>query len=122
MTDLVINATDAWPVRASLRNRDVAHELPLARLQRLVAADPPLALAISRGLRDWEQGRVSSDVCVGAGRYRAGEWAGLEYMGYTGAEDEGMVGGEWEAEESVKQESPPPQSQTTTTKTASHYS
>ena len=49
---------------------------------------------------------------MGAGRYRAGEWARLGQMGYTGAEDEGiwagMVGGDGEGEEAVKEESPPP--------------
>ena len=48
---------------------------------------------------------------MGAGRYKAGEWARLGQMGYTGAEDEGisaaMVGGDWEGEETVKEETPP---------------
>ena len=56
---------------------------------------------------------------MGAGRYKAREWARLGQMGYTGAEDEGvwaaMVGGDWEGEggEAVKEETPPPQGQTT---------
>ena len=108
----MINATDTWPVLVSWRDRDAAHEVPLRQLHRLVAADPPLGLAILRGLGDWEQGRVSSEVWVGAGRYRAGEWARLGQMGYTVADDEGgwarMVGGDWEDEEAVKEESPPP--------------
>ena len=49
---------------------------------------------------------------VGAGRYRAGEWARLGQIGYTRAEDEGiwagMVGGDWEGEAAVEEESPPP--------------
>ena len=44
---------------------------------------------------------------MGAGRYKAGEWARLGQMGYTGAEDVGiraaMVGGDWEGEETVKE-------------------
>ena len=49
---------------------------------------------------------------MGARRYRAGEWARLGQMGYTGADDEGiwagMVGGDWEGDETVKEEHPPP--------------
>ena len=49
---------------------------------------------------------------MGAGRYRAGEWARLGQMRYTGAEDEGiwagMVGGDWEGEETMKEKPPPP--------------
>ena len=82
--------------------------MPLGHLHRLLAADPPLGWAILRGLRDWEQGRVCLEVWVGAGRYEAGEWARLGQMGYTGAEDEGMVGGDWEGAEAVKEEPPPP--------------
>ena len=77
VTDVVINATDARPVRASCLERDAAHVVPLGDLHRLAAADPPLGLAILRGLRHWKQGRVCSEVWVGAERYRAGEWARL---------------------------------------------
>ena len=81
---------------ASWRDRDAAHEVPFGHLHRLVADDPPLGLAILRGPRDWQQGRVCSEVWVCARRDRAGEWAWLGQMGYTGAEDEeiwaGMVG------------------------------
>ena len=49
---------------------------------------------------------------MGAGRFKAGERARLGHMGYTGAKDEGiwagMVGGDWEGEEAVKEKSPPP--------------
>ena len=74
---------------------------------------------------DWEHGRVYSEVWVGAGRYRAGELAGLGQMGYTGAEDEGtwarMMGSDGEGEEAVKEEHPPPpQGQTTTPQTPNH--
>ena len=107
-----MNATDARPVHVSQRDRDAAHEVPLGHLHRIVAADPPLGSAILRGLRDWEHGKVCSDVWVGAGGYRAGEWARLGQMGCRGAEDEGiwagMVRGAWEGEETVKEEAPPP--------------
>ena len=69
----MVNATDARPVRVSWRDCDQAHEVPLRHLHRLLAADAPLGLAILRGLRDWEQGRVCSEMWVGAGRYRAWE-------------------------------------------------
>ena len=43
---------------------------------------------------------------MGAHRYRAGEWAKLGQMGYTGLEDEGiwagMVGRDWEGQQAVK--------------------
>ena len=87
--DVVVNTTDMRPVRLSWRDRDAAHEVALGHLHRLVAADPPLGWAILRGLRDWERGRALLRG-VGAGRYRAGEWARLGQMGYTGAEDEGI--------------------------------
>ena len=104
---VVVKATDGQPARASWQHHDRAHKVPLGHLHRLLAADSPLGSAILRGLRDWEQGRVCSEMWVGAGRYKAGEWARLGQMGYTGAEDEGiwaaMVGGE----EAVKDEPPP---------------
>ena len=122
MADVVVNAANTRPVRVSWHYRDQAHEVPLGHLH--LAADPPLGLAILRGLRDWKQGRVCSEVWVGAVRYKAGEWAKLGQMGYTGAEDEGiwaaMVGGDWEGEEAVKEEPPPPQGPTTSPQTPSH--
>ena len=98
-------------MRVSSRDRGAAHEVPLGHLHRNVAADLSLGLAILRGLRDWEQGRVCSEVWVGARRYKAREWATLGQMGYTGAEDEliwaRMVRDDWEGEEAVKEEPPP---------------
>ena len=86
--------------------------MPPGHLHRIVAADPPLGLAILRGPRNRKQGRVYLDVWMGAGRYNARECTRLRQMGYTGAEDEGiwvgMVGGDWEGEETLKEESPPP--------------
>ena len=119
----MVSAANARPVRLSWRDCDQAHELPLGHLHHLIAAAPPLGLAILRGLRDWEQGRVCSEVWVGARSYKAGEWATLGQMGYTGAEDEGiwaaMVGGDWEGEEAVKEEPLPPRP-TTNRETHSH--
>ena len=84
----------------------------LGHLHHLVAAYPPLWLAILRGLNHGEQGRVCSEVWVGVGRYRAGEGARLGHMGYMGAEDEGiwagMVRGDGEGEETLKEEFPAP--------------
>ena len=77
VTDVVVSATDARPVRGSWHDRDEAHEVPTGHLHRLLAAVPPLGLAILRGLRDREQGRVCSEVWVGARRCRAREWATL---------------------------------------------
>ena len=123
VTDVVINATDARPARASWRDGNAANEVPLGHLRRLVAADPRLGLGTLRGLRDCEQRRVFSEVWVGATRYMAGEWARLGQMGYRGAEDEGiwtgMVGGDWEGEGALKEESPP-KDRTTTPQTPSH--
>ena len=65
--DVVVNTTDTRPVRVSWRDCDAAHEVPLGHLHRFVTADPPLGLAILRGLRDWEQGRVCSGVWVQGG-------------------------------------------------------
>ena len=73
--DIVVNAADARPVRASWRDRDQAHEVPLGHLQHLLAAELPLGFAILSELRDWVQGRVCSAVWVGARRYKVGEWA-----------------------------------------------
>ena len=107
---MVANTIDARPVRVSWRDRHQVHEVTLGYLHLLLAADPPLGLAILRRLRDWEQGRVCSEVWVGAGTYRAGEWATLRQMEYTRVEDEGiwaaMLGGDWEGEEALKEETP----------------
>ena len=86
----MVNAGDARPVGDLWRDCDDAHAVSLGHLHRLFAADPPLGLAILRGLKDWEQGRVCLDVSVGAGWYKVGEWARLGHMGYAGAEDEGI--------------------------------
>ena len=114
---MVVNTTDVRPVRASWRECHRAHEVPLGHLHCLLTADPPLGWAILRGSGDGEKGRVCSEMWVGAARYRVGEWARLGQMGYTRAEDEGicpaMVGGDWEGEQAVKEETPPPQGQTT---------
>ena len=67
-----MNVTDARPACVSWRDRHAAHEVPLGHLQRLLAPDPPVGLAILRGLRDWEQWRVYAEVWVGAGRCGAG--------------------------------------------------
>ena len=85
VTNVVINTTDTRPVRMSWRDRDASCEVPVGHLHRLVAAEPPLWRAILRWLRDWEQGRVCSEVWVGARRYRSGEWARVGQMGYTGS-------------------------------------
>ena len=67
-------------------------QLPLGSLHRLLATDPAKGLAILRGLRDWEHGRVFLEVWVASKQYRAGELAGMGHVGYTGAEDEGVCG------------------------------
>ena len=63
---------------------------------------------------------------MGARRYKAGDWATLGHMGYTGVEDEGvwaaMVWSDWEGKEGWGSggRGNPPQGQTTSPQTPSH--
>ena len=51
-------------MRIAWRDRDQAQEVPLGSLHRLLATNPAKGLAIVRGLRNWEHGRVCSKVWV----------------------------------------------------------
>ena len=84
-----------------------------------MAQDPPLGLALLRGLHSWETARVVSGVWVTSRHFRPREWARMQEVGYAGGggEDEGMWGsmggggvsdGE-EGEEGGGHPPPPPQ-------------
>ena len=50
--DVVVNATNARPIRVAWRDAEGSQEVPLGALRRIVARDPPLGLALLRGLHD----------------------------------------------------------------------
>ena len=90
--DVVVNATNARPIRVACRDAEGSQEVPLGSLHRIVARDPPLGLALLRGLHDWETSRVVSGIWVAPRRFRPAEWARMQEVGYAGGEDEEMWG------------------------------
>ena len=119
---VVVHAGDAWLERIAWCYYDQAQEPPLGRPRRLPATDPPKWLAILRVLGAWEHGRICSKVWVASQQYRAGEWARMSTWGIQAQRMRGwagMVGGDWEGEEEVKEvkEDNP---QNTTPQTPSH--
>ena len=50
--DVVVNATNARGIRVAWRDAEGSQEVPLGALHRIVARDPPLSLALLRGLYD----------------------------------------------------------------------
>ena len=59
-------------------------EVPLGSLQRIVARDPPLGLALLRGPHDWETSRVVSGVWLTSRPFWPSEWAGCRRWGMRG--------------------------------------
>ena len=68
-----MNAGDARPVLVSWLDRDQAHEMAVGTSTASSGLSPPSGLAIFRGLRDWQQGRVCADVWVGAEGWGVGQ-------------------------------------------------
>ena len=66
------------------RDAEGSQEVPLGALHHIVARDPPLGLALLRGLHDWETWRVVSGVWVSPRRFRPREWARMQEVGYAG--------------------------------------
>ena len=63
----------------------------MGSLHRIVARDPPLGLALLRGLHDWETSRAVSGVWVASRHFRPAEWARMQEVGYAaGGGDEEM--------------------------------
>ena len=96
-------------------------------MHRLIGTDTSKGFAILTGLRDWEHGRVCSEVSVASKQYKAGEWPRMGHVGCIEAEGEGVwariVGGDWEGGgkmKELKEDNPPPpplQGQRTTSRT-----
>ena len=84
------DACQAHP--GGLARRGGPQEVPLGAVHRIVARDPPLGLALLRGLHDWETADVVSGVWVTSRHFRPGEWARMHEVGYAGGEDEGLWG------------------------------
>ena len=94
-----MNATHARPIWVAWRDAEGSQEEPLRALHHILARDPPLRLALLRGLHEWETARVVSGVWVTWRHFRAGEWAGMQEVGYAGGGGgSGMrgCGGGWE--------------------------
>ena len=60
--------------------------MPLGALHRIVARDPPLGLALLRGLHGLETSRVVTGVWVAPRHFWTGEWARMQEVGYAGGE------------------------------------
>ena len=81
---VVGNATNARPIRVAWRDAQGSQEVPLGALHRIVARDPPLGLALLRGLHGWEIACVVSGVWVSSRHFRPTEWAPMKEVGYAG--------------------------------------
>ena len=88
----MVNATNARPIRVAWRDAEGSQEVPLGALHRIVARDPPLGLALLRGLHNWETARVVSGVWVSLRHFRPRKWARMQEVGYAGGEGEEMWG------------------------------
>ena len=73
--DAVVNAKHARAIRVAWRDAKGSQEVPLGSLHRIVAWDPPLGLALLRGLHYWDASRVVSGVWVTSRNFRPSEWA-----------------------------------------------
>ena len=82
--DVVVSATNSELIRVAWRDTEGSQEVPLGSLHRIVARDPPLGLALLRGLHDWETSRVVSGVWVAPRHFRPAEWARMQKVGYAG--------------------------------------
>ena len=81
----MVNATHARPIQVAWRDAQGSQEVPLGSLHRIVARDPPLGIALLRGLHDWETSRVVSGV-----------WARMQEVGYARGGRMRGCGGAWE--------------------------
>ena len=120
-------------MRISWCDREQAHEVSFGRLHRLLATDPAVGLAGLKGLRGWEQGRACLDIWQMSQQVRAGDWATMAEVGYTGgvngelwagmggSSGEGQEGGEGGDEKGHNMPPPPtpkPLAQAPTSKSA----
>ena len=78
----------------SWREAEGSQEVPVGFLHRIVARDPPLGLALLRGLHDCETSRGMSSVWVMSRHFRPSEWAWMQEVGYAGGGGGGGVVGE----------------------------
>ena len=88
----MVSATNARPIRVAWRDVEGSQDVPLGALHRIVARDPPLGLAVLRGLHNWETARVVSGVWVSSRHLRPKEWVRMREVGYAGGGDEEMWG------------------------------
>ena len=77
----------------------------LGGLHKVLVQDPALGLAVLRGVKEWEHGRMCSELWGPSRPYKPTDWAHLAEMGWLGCEDGGIWRemGVWEAKE-VKEE------------------
>ena len=90
--DVVVNATNAKPIRVAWRDAKGSQEVPLGALYCIVARDPTLGVALLRGLHDWGAARVVSGIWVSSCHFRPRECARMQEVGYAGGDDEDMWG------------------------------
>ena len=93
--DVVVNTTNAKPIRVAWQDAEGSQEVPLGSLHRIMAPDPPWGLALLRGLHNWETSRVVSGVWVAPRHFRPAEWARMQEVGYAGGGGMRRCGGAW---------------------------
>ena len=67
----------------------------LGNLHKLLAEDLALGLAVLRGLREWEHGRVCSEAWGPTRGYKPTKWARMKEVGYVGGGGTRSCGGGW---------------------------
>ena len=89
---------DVRPVRVVWSDKNGERSVGLGGLNKLLAQDPALGLAVLRGLKEWEHGRQCLELWGPSRPYKLTSWAHLGEVVWLGCEDvglwRGMGGGE----------------------------
>ena len=75
------------PVRVVWSDTHGERSLGLGGLHKLLAHDPGLGLAMLRGLKEWEHGRLCGELWGPSRPYKPTSWANLGEAGLLGCED-----------------------------------
>ena len=75
----MVNATHGMPIWVAWRDAQGSQEELLGYLHGIVPRDPPLGLALLRGLHD----RVVSGVWVTLHHFQPNKWARMQEVGYA---------------------------------------
>ena len=76
---------DVRPIRVVWSDRDGERSVGLGGLHKFLAQDPTLGLAVLRGLKEWEHGRMCSELWGPSRHYKPNQWAHVAEVGWLGS-------------------------------------